>query len=351
MIDWVFLMSSAASRKITDSATIYQDFDTQFYEWEDGMSSAGLKLVLPKKNFAEFDWRVTGYNFGKIIGGVLTVSEHDIHRQHGNLFSMPDHILIFIVIHGAMDCECFGRRVLLSQGDILLQDMSLPIKVHVYPGKHPPYLCTYQYIIMPKHAVANSVDIASLHGYSIPANSPVNFLVRSHFNAMLHVFDQMTEQEILSTGEGASAIFMQTLHVAAGNNIVQHPQLPDSKLERICLYIERNLGAPLSVDMLCKYFAISRSNLYRLFEPLGGIASFVRNRRLTLAKRLLRSASISDLSLSIIAKRCGLELSTLRRHFVDTYGVTPKELRQTMIARKMNLPSGEQTHVNWVGAL
>ncbi|WP_114193818.1 AraC family transcriptional regulator [Edaphovirga cremea] len=343
-------MTYAASRKITDSATHYQDFDTSFYEWEDGMSSAGLKLVLPKKNFAEFDWRVTGYNFGKIIGGVLTVCEHDLHRQHGNLFSMPDHILIFIVIIGAMECQCFGRRVLLSQGDILIQDMSLPIKVHVYPGKHPPHRCTYQYMIMPKYAVTNSVDIASLHGHPIPVTSPVNFLVRNHFNAMLQVFDQMTEQEILSTGAGAAAVFMQALQVTAGN-IVQQPEILGSKLERICLYIERNLSAPLSVELLCKHFAISRSSLYRLFEPLGGIAHFVRNRRLTLAKRLLRNASVSDLSLSIIAKRCGLELSTLRRHFVETYGATPKELRHIMMAQKMSLVAGEQTHVNWVGAL
>lgn len=80
------------------------------------------------------DWGVTGYNFGRVIGGVLTVSEHDINRQYGNLFSMPDHIVIFIVIIGGMDCLCFGERFQLSQGDILIQDMSQPIQIHVYPG-------------------------------------------------------------------------------------------------------------------------------------------------------------------------------------------------------------------------
>jgi len=40
-------MSDSSSRKIVDSANIYQDFETRFYEWEDGMSSAGFKLELP----------------------------------------------------------------------------------------------------------------------------------------------------------------------------------------------------------------------------------------------------------------------------------------------------------------
>jgi AraC-like DNA-binding protein len=343
-------MSDSSSRKIVDSANIYQDFETRFYEWEDGMSSAGFKLELPDNNRDGFDWGVTGYNFGRVIGGVLTVSEHDINRQYGNLFSMPDHIVIFIVIIGGMDVQCFGRRFQMTQGDILIQDMSQPIQIRVYPGDLKPRLCTYQYIIMPKHSLHFNVDIASLHGKHILASSPVNIILRNHFATMVQVFDQMTEQEVLSTGEGAASVFLQTLHLVAGKK-VEHPFEQSARLERICLHIEKHIASPISVDAMCKSFAISRSGLYRLFEPLGGIAQFVRNRRLLLAKRLLRSSSMSDHSLAAIARQCGLELSALRRYFNEVYGATPKEMRERFRQAEKLEGQTDATHVNWVSSL
>ncbi|QCR36257.1 AraC family transcriptional regulator [Nissabacter sp. SGAir0207] len=338
-----------SQRKITDSAHVYQDFDTRFYEWEDGMASAGLKLELAKQDFAGFDWNVTGYNFGRLIGGVLNVSEHDIHRQRGNLFSMPDHILIFIVVMGAMDCRCFGRRTLLQQGDILIQDSSQPILIHVHPGKQPPHLCTYQYIILPKHLVSLNLDIAALHGHVLPAAAPMNFLLRQHFNSMLQVFDNLTEAEILATGEGASAMFLHTLALVGGQPL-EAPFAFSSRLERICLFIEQNLAQPLSVEGLCKEFALSRAALYRLFEPMGGVAQFVRNRRATLARRLMRTTSLADQSLATIARRCGLSPTALRRILSQEYGLSPRDLRQALQGQAAGREA-PATHLNWISNL
>ena len=44
-------------------------------------------------------------------------------------------------------------------------------------------------------------------------------------------------------------------------------------LESIQQHIEAVLGAPeLHAETLCTLFRISRTRLYRLFEPLGGVA-------------------------------------------------------------------------------
>jgi hypothetical protein len=46
-------------------------------------------------------------------------------------------------------------------------------------------------------------------------------------------------------------------------------------------YIEQHLASPeLSPASICAAFGLSRATLYRLFEPLGGIASSIRERRL-----------------------------------------------------------------------
>ncbi|PLR40578.1 AraC family transcriptional regulator [Chimaeribacter coloradensis] len=342
-------MSHLITRKITDSAHIYEDFDTRFYEWEDGMSSAGLKLELSRQAFTGFDWEVTGYNFGRLVGGILNVSEHDIHRQRGNIFSMPDHVLIFIMVLGGMECRCFGRRFSVQQGDILIQDSSQPIAIHVHPSSSPPHLCTYQYIILPKHTVALSLDIAALHGRVLPAASPMSFLLRQHFNGMLQVFDTLSEPEVLATGEGAAALILHTLSLVAGVP-VEAPFAHSSRLEQVCLYIEQHLAQPLTAEMLCRQFGLSRAALYRLFEPMGGIALFIRNRRATLARRLMRTTSLSDLSLTAIARRCGLSPATLRRLLVQEYGMSSRDVRTALL----NAPppaAGTPTHLNWVSHL
>ena len=49
--------------------------------------------------------------------------------------------------------------------------------------------------------------------------------------------------------------------------------LETTMLESIQQHIEAVLGAPeLHAETLCTLFRISRTRLYRLFEPLGGVA-------------------------------------------------------------------------------
>ncbi len=58
-------------------------------------------------------------------------------------------------------------------------------------------------------------------------------------------------------------------------------QVLDLPVAAILAFIERNLArTDLSPTLICRQFGLSRSALYRLFEPIGGIAACIRNRRL-----------------------------------------------------------------------
>lgn len=92
--------------------------------------------------------------------------------------------------------------------------------------------------------------------------------------------------------------------------------------------IDAKLASPdLTSDMLCADLGVSRSRLYRLFEPLGGIASYIRRQRL-LRIRAALSDNMDGRSISRIAGQWGfVDASAFSRTFRHEFGISPKEAR------------------------
>jgi len=94
-------------------------------------------------------------------------------------------------------------------------------------------------------------------------------------------------------------------------------------------HIDRQLGDfDLGVDSLCAEFGLSRASLFRLFEELGGVRSYIQRRRLMACFRALCEPRNRTRHIFDIALDCGLanpsHLSALfRRHF----GMSPREVR------------------------
>jgi AraC-like DNA-binding protein len=90
---------------------------------------------------------------------------------------------------------------------------------------------------------------------------------------------------------------------------------------------ERLTDCHLSSDMLCVELGVSRSRLYRMFEPLGGVVSYIRKRRLLRTREAL--SDIADTrSISRIAEQWGfIDASTYSRAFRHEFHISPKQAR------------------------
>lgn len=92
--------------------------------------------------------------------------------------------------------------------------------------------------------------------------------------------------------------------------------------------IDCRLANPnMTSETLCKTLGVSRSRLYRIFEPLGGVASYIRKQRLQRARDAL--CNIEDRrSISRIAEQWGfVDASAFSRAFRHEFGISPKEAR------------------------
>ena len=84
----------------------------------------------------------------------------------------------------------------------------------------------------------------------------------------------------------------------------------------------------LDANTIAATFHISRSTLYELFRPCGGVRTYLQTRRLEIARDILVSADhhigISQLSINLGFR----SVSSFSRSFHVRWGMTPKQARQ-----------------------
>ncbi len=119
----------------------------------------------------------------------------------------------------------------------------------------------------------------------------------------------------------------------ASQNTLIHPitNWIDSQLHR----------SNLNAATIATEFHISRSTLYELFRPWGGVMTFIQTRRLEQA-RLTLECSGPQISIGQLAMKLGFRsLSSFSRSFRDHWGITPREARQRYIEQTADRNSSQ----------
>ena len=105
------------------------------------------------------------------------------------------------------------------------------------------------------------------------------------------------------------------------------------RLAGILRCIEDELCDPaLGIDALLRRFFVSRPTLYRMFHPLGGVARYIRERRLLRAHARLRADP--DGTITFLLYDLGFESERqFQRAFQARFGMSPAQWRQACRAR------------------
>ncbi len=101
----------------------------------------------------------------------------------------------------------------------------------------------------------------------------------------------------------------------------------DGKIRETLSYINENLGAEMSVDLLADRVYLSRYHFMRLFKAQTGstVHAYIRQKRLLAAARLIREGTA--------AARAAADLgfgdySSFHRAFRSSFGISPGELKK-----------------------
>ncbi|MBS7810550.1 helix-turn-helix domain-containing protein [Roseococcus pinisoli] len=163
-----------------------------------------------------------------------------------------------------------------------------------------------------------------------PRNDALSRMLGDYLVRLWAILPTMTSDELSRAAEATMAVISAFLSATPDALTMAKEHLQSYQRARALSFIRRNLGSSqLSAEAIMLALGTTRTQLYRAFEPLGGVAQAIREERLKAAKILL-SKTTEERTISEIAEALGMiDFSTFSRQFRRSFGVSPSEVRNS----------------------
>jgi AraC-like DNA-binding protein len=160
---------------------------------------------------------------------------------------------------------------------------------------------------------------------SMPAETPRGAILRSVLRGLIGQLPSVTTADAPDLANAVVGLVRSLL-------LCPSASLPKSEARallsaRIRAFIDQNLtDQELGSARLCRQFNISRATLYRLFQDVGGIDAFIRDRRLDRCSADLMDAGLGRGRVREVAERLGfMDPSQFNRAFRRRFGTAPSD--------------------------
>lgn len=260
-----------------------------------------------------------------------------------------DHYMVQLYAEGTQFVEWDGGAAQMPRKGLLVYDLARPMQARSSDFSNLT-LFVPRPMLEPLLAAPDSHHMRVLeHG------APFVNLLRDHMLSLDAELERHPAADTFNLSSAAVHLFAACLNAAdgpasAGTARAYEPSL----LRRARQEIERGLpGGDLGPEVLCRTLGVSRSRLYELFQPFGGVATYIRNRRLNAALRLVTHPAARRDPIGEIAARFQFTASELSRAFRIRYGVTPRQARHYgRVFRDGDAPDGvDRRYEQWLHQL
>jgi len=329
----------------------------RFSAWREDISLIFDIERSPIKDESPFHATFDLYQFGQTV-----IAEAD--SSTGRYIRSPkklqqdglDAFLVQLFVEGGVQFGCGRRTVHAQAGDIVIFDLAQPVDNVNTRSRHITAM-------WPREALeALHPKVALWHGHVLPRNKPAVKLLRQHLITSFQLaphFSQ-TEGEKVEEATGllvATALGEDTSHL--------EPRESSAAQTMICYQIKRHIrenlrSSQLSPEYISKAFGISRAQLYRIMEPVGGVSEYVRNLRLRRCLEEIRDPRFFRDHIAEIAFRWGFKhVSTFNRSFRSQFGMSPSDAREEgrssasllMPAETLARDDSRREHHQWFQAM
>lgn len=309
-----------------------------FEQWRNILSIVFDVEMADRDDAGTFSGSMTTYHLGGLLLSETAGSAVRFQRSGATIARTPiEHYLVQIYLEGGYVGSVGGREVEMRAGDVCVLDLARPLSTRASDFRNIT-------IVIPRDSLDPLVRAPdALHGLILPRGSAAASLLGDHLSTLYRQLPAMTAGEAQAVAGGTAGLVAACLGSALD---AHHPTLADVNaaiLGRIRRFIDERLEDPeLDGDLLCRTFGLSRSRLYRLFEPLGGVAAHIRGRRLARAFADLVTPPPGRTRVIDIALHWGFgSEAAFGRAFRAAYGLTPGEARDVAEGMRRLLAPGD----------
>jgi AraC-like DNA-binding protein len=268
------------------------------------------------------------FAMGPILFGLARAGSQCFRRTLDTIArSGVDHILVQLYTSGGFAGMAAEHPITVKAGDICAFDLAQTIETRAIAFENLN-------MVIPRPMLASRLaQPEMLHGLVLSAQSMKTTVLAHHFRALYEYAPRMTYDDAQAVADGSLALVLACLRGELERRGEVVRGAATLSLSRIRQHIEAQLDHPeLSAQSVASHFGLSRASLYRLFSPLGGVADYIRSRRLHRAFFDLAILNERNVRISEVARRwCLGSEASFTRAFKAAYGISPRGAREIAI--------------------
>ena len=294
-----------------------------------------------------FEASISSYALGPILIGQSSASAQAFSRNEAVIQrSQIDHMMVQLYLRGGFTGQAAGTAIAVEPGDICCFDLAFGFETRAPDFENIT-------MIVPKSTLHPLANTDFFHGLVLRADDTANLLLASHMRELLKLCPTIGQDEIDAVAQVTTEIVRLCLRMPGRQRLAPDAR-EGSLVDRGEAYIGEHLSDPdLDASKICEVFGVSRPTLYRQFEPLGGVASVIRNWRLSNVFGDLERANGEPFH--EIARRNGFANGAgCSRAFKSRYGLSPSAFRRLRFhapPRKGQYDAPQPGLAQWLRAL
>ncbi|SDG24869.1 helix-turn-helix domain-containing protein [Pelagibacterium luteolum] len=273
---------------------------------------------------ADFAGRITSTHTGQMLVSAMETETFRFERSRKRLMiDHLDHMMVRVDLDGPWDRG--GAAHALTIIDLGQVTETADIACHNIS------------LVVPRRALAESLPgMDRLHANRL--TSPSALILADHIVSLMRHADGLDPDVVGALSDITPALIAACLRPQLRAEGLAQREFDIMMLERVRACLRANLYNPaLDPDFLQKTAGVSRATLYRLFEPMGGVAAAIRTARLRQALRDIARTG-PDAKIADISHALGFSSDAhFSRSFKAHFGCSPRDAR-TMMASGPPLP-------------
>jgi AraC-like DNA-binding protein len=238
-----------------------------------------------------------------------------------------DVFALRLQLSGRLAARVGESSIEAREGDLLFLDMKQTLDLTLTAGGSDAADVTLWVPRRKMLAAARRDD--ALHGFVVAGASPAGAVIGGCLRLLAERANAISSEEMDALCDGVVALIVNALTPAFAR-LTTSDARSSASLAIIRRHIDQHLTQPgLNADSLAKRFGLSRASLYRLLEPVGGVAGYIRRARLERAHQELMTNENASRRIGPIAYSVGFRnVSAFNRLFKAHYGVSPRQARE-----------------------